>query len=64
LRRALKQVPDDPVILEHLGDVLQAQGRDEEAAALFEKAIAKGHEKPDEMKAKLHRLRKAQPAGK
>ncbi|MBF8260457.1 MAG: tetratricopeptide repeat protein [Actinobacteria bacterium] len=64
LLRALKLVPDDPVILEHLGDVLQAQGRDEEAAARFEKAIAKGHEKPDEVGAKLHRLRKAQPAGK
>ncbi len=64
LLRALKLVPDDPVVLEHLGDVLQAQGRDGEAAALFEKAIAKGHEKPDEVRAKLQRLRKAQPAGK
>jgi tetratricopeptide (TPR) repeat protein len=64
LLQALKYVPDDPVILEHLGDVLQAQGRNDEAAALFEKAIAKGHEKPDEVGVKLHRLRKAQPAGK
>jgi Flp pilus assembly protein TadD len=64
LLRALKLVPDDPVVLEHLGDVLQAQGRGGEAAALFEKAIAKGHEKPDEVRAKLQRLRKAQPAGK
>jgi Flp pilus assembly protein TadD len=64
LLQALKFVPDDPVILEHLGEVLQAQGRNEEAAALFEKAIAKGHEKPDEVEVKIHRLRKAQPAGK
>jgi tetratricopeptide (TPR) repeat protein len=64
LLRALKLVPDDPVVLEHLGDVLQAQGRDEEAAARFEKAIAKGHEKPEDVGAKLHRLRKAQPAVK
>ncbi|MBP2687623.1 MAG: tetratricopeptide repeat protein, partial [Deltaproteobacteria bacterium] len=64
LRRALKLVPDDPVILEHLGDVLQAQGKDEEAAGRFERAIAKGHEKPDEVAAKLRRLRKAGPAGK
>ncbi|MDP2657326.1 MAG: tetratricopeptide repeat protein, partial [Candidatus Deferrimicrobium sp.] len=64
LLRALKLVPDDPVILEHLGDVLQAQGKDEEAAARFEKAIAKGHEKPDEVRAKIHLLRKAGPAGK
>jgi Flp pilus assembly protein TadD len=64
LLRAMTFVPDDPVLLEHLGDVLQAQGRVDEAAALFEKAIAKGHEKPDEVGAKLHRLRKAQPSGK
>src|SRR5512135_3605310 len=64
LLRALKTVPDDPVVLEHLGDVLHAQGRDGEAAAQFEKAIAKGHEKPDEVRAKLQRLRKARPSGK
>jgi Flp pilus assembly protein TadD len=64
LLQALTFVPDDPVILEHLGDVLQAQGKNEEAAALFEKAIAKGHEKPDDVGRKIHRLRKAQPAGK
>ncbi len=64
LRRALKLAPNDPVILEHLGDALQAQGKEEEAAARFEKAIAQGHEKPDEVGAKLHRLRKAEPAGK
>jgi Flp pilus assembly protein TadD len=64
LLRALRFVPDDPVILEHLGDVLHAQGRDDEAAALFGKAIAKGHEKPDEVKGKIRRLRKARPAGK
>jgi Flp pilus assembly protein TadD len=64
LLRALKLLPDDPVLVEHLGDVLQAQGRDDEAAVLYEKAIAKGHEKPDEVGAKLGRLRKARPAGK
>jgi tetratricopeptide (TPR) repeat protein len=64
LLRALKVIPDDPVLLEHLGDVLQAQGRNDEAAALFGKAIEKGHEKPDEVRAKLQRLRKAPPAGK
>ncbi|MGZ8447821.1 MAG: tetratricopeptide repeat protein, partial [Candidatus Deferrimicrobiaceae bacterium] len=64
LLRALKLVPDDPVVLEHLGDVLRAQGKDEAAAARFEKAIEKGHEKPDEVRAKLHLLRKAGPAGK
>jgi Flp pilus assembly protein TadD len=64
LLRALKVIPDDPVLLEHLGDVLQAQGRNDEAAVLFGKAIEKGHEKPDEVRAKLQRLRKAPPAEK
>jgi len=56
--------PDDPVILEHLGDALQAQGKSDEAAVLFERAIAKGHEKPEDVSAKLQSIRKAGPAGK
>jgi Flp pilus assembly protein TadD len=57
LRRALTLVPDDPVVLEHLGDVLLGQGKSVEAAAFFERAIAKGHEKPEEIRSKLSRAR-------
>ncbi len=61
LRRALTFVPDDPVVLEHLGDVLVSQGKGKEASALFEKAIAKGHEKPEEIRNKISRVKKEDP---
>ena len=54
----------DPVVIEHLGDVLVAEGRLEEAAGFFEKALAKGHEKPDEIKGKLSKVRKTVPSAK
>jgi Flp pilus assembly protein TadD len=57
LRQALKLVPDDPVVLEHLGDVLLSDGKAGEAMDYFEKAIAKGHEKPEEIRNKLSRAR-------
>jgi Flp pilus assembly protein TadD len=58
LRQALTFVPDDPVVLEHLGDVLLSDGKGGEAAVYFESAIAKGHEKPEEIRNKLSRARK------
>jgi Flp pilus assembly protein TadD len=58
LRQALTLVPDDPVVLEHLGDVLMSAGKAGEAVSFFEKAIAKGHEKPDEIRSKLSRTGK------
>ena len=64
LRRALTLVPDDPVVLEHLGDVLLEQGKSDEAAAFFEKSIAKGHEKPEEIRDKLSRVKKEGPPAK
>jgi len=64
LRKALQRVPDDPVVLEHLGDVLKAQGKNEEAARLYERAIARGHEKKDDVAAKLKSLRNAETPGK
>jgi Flp pilus assembly protein TadD len=59
LRRALTFIPDDPVILEHMGDVLSMGGKREEAAAFFEKAISRGHEKPEEIRSKLNQVQKA-----
>ncbi|HEY7528852.1 MAG TPA: tetratricopeptide repeat protein, partial [Candidatus Deferrimicrobiaceae bacterium] len=58
LRQALTLVPDDPVVLEHLGDVLMSEGNAGEAAFYFEKSIAKGHEKPEEIRGKLSRAKK------
>ncbi|MBP2675639.1 MAG: tetratricopeptide repeat protein, partial [Deltaproteobacteria bacterium] len=62
-RRALALIPDDPVILEHMGDILAARGKKAEAAVQYEKAIAKGHEKKDEVAAKLKKIRNARSPG-
>ena len=43
-----------------MGDILAGQGRLEEAASYFEKSLAKGHEKPEDVRAKLIRIRKAE----
>jgi Flp pilus assembly protein TadD len=64
LRQALTLVPDDPVVLEHLGDVLVSEGKAGEAASYFEKSIAKGHEKPEEIRNKLSRARNEGPPSK
>ena len=47
-----------------VADVLLAQGKGGEAATFYERAIAKGHEKPEDVSAKLQGIRKAGPAGK
>jgi Flp pilus assembly protein TadD len=59
IRRALSFIPDDPVILEHTGDILFVEGKKEEAAAYYDKAISHGHEKPEEIRNKLSQIRKA-----
>jgi len=63
-RRALSINPDDPVMLEHMGDILSALGKKDEAAAQYEKAIAKGHENKGEVEAKLKKVRNARSPGK
>jgi Flp pilus assembly protein TadD len=64
IRRALSFIPDDPVILEHTGDILTEEGKKEEAAVYYEKAISRGHEKPEEIRNKLTQIRKAGSAAK
>jgi Flp pilus assembly protein TadD len=63
-KKALALVPDDPVMLEHMGDIQSALGKDRDAAANYEKAIAKGHEKKDDVAAKLKKIRNARSPGK
>src|SRR4030067_2826647 len=43
IRRALTFIPDDPVILEHTGDILLVGGKKEEAAAYYEEGNSHGH---------------------
>lgn len=64
MRKALAALPDDPVVLDHMGDIQAKLGKAADAIAWYEKAIAKGFEKPDEIRAKLAEIRKAGDAGK
>jgi tetratricopeptide (TPR) repeat protein len=58
LRGALGAVPDDPVVLEHMGDIQSKLGKKADAIGWYEKALAKGAEKPDELRAKVESLKK------
>ena len=44
--KAIAAVPDDPVILDHYGDVLAALGRDDEARAAWKRAAELDPENP------------------
>jgi tetratricopeptide (TPR) repeat protein len=60
MRKALAAIPDDPVVLDHMGDIQLKLGRPADAAAWYEKALAKGFEKPEEIRGKLEKLRKTE----
>jgi len=40
--QAVNVLPDDPVILEHLGMVLKGQGKNEEALGILQRSLAQG----------------------
>jgi predicted Zn-dependent protease len=42
MREAIRQVPDDPILLEHYADILAALGRSPEAMENYRKAILTG----------------------
>ena len=52
-RAAIKQIKDDPVMFEHLGDILWRSGSEAEARASWEKAIELKHEKPQMIHKKI-----------
>ena len=56
LERAVKLSNQDPVILEHLGDALAGLGRNAEASKVYAMAVAKGHEDPEAVNAKLQKI--------
>ncbi|MDR2352699.1 MAG: tetratricopeptide repeat protein [Deltaproteobacteria bacterium] len=56
LERAVLLSEEDPVTLEHLGDVLLKQGQRQEAVNAYQRALQRGHEKPDQVKEKLDGL--------
>ena len=57
LERAAKFLPDDPAVLEHLGDAYLKIGQKEKALDMYEKA-SKLDAKNVKLKEKLERLRK------
>jgi tetratricopeptide (TPR) repeat protein len=62
LRAALRYDATDPVLREHLGDLLDATGRPEEAVREWEAALECGHEEPERIRAKVQRIRTGEPA--
>ncbi|MFT7700174.1 MAG: hypothetical protein ACI8S7_002014, partial [Candidatus Krumholzibacteriia bacterium] len=43
--QAVNVLPDDPVILEHLGMVLKGQGKREEALGILQRSLVQGGDK-------------------
>jgi len=63
LRAALRYDATDPVLREHLGDLLIATGRPEEAVREWEAALQCGHEEPERIREKMQRVRAVDSAG-
>src|SRR5262249_43596682 len=57
LRAALRYDGSDPAIREHLGDLLIATGRAEEAVQAWQAALECGHEEPNRVIEKMTRAR-------
>ena len=52
-RSAIEKVGDDPVMLEHLGDILWKSGVESEARASWQKALELKHDKPQLIRKKI-----------
>ena len=61
LRAALRYDGSDPTIREHLGDLLQETGRQEEAAREWQAALASGHDDPERVRKKIMTNESARP---
>ncbi|SPJ16369.1 hypothetical protein SBDP2_880018 [Syntrophobacter sp. SbD2] len=57
LMEAIKRVPDDPVILEHLGDICVELGKKAKATEAYRKAIEYNHSEPEKIKAKIDAIK-------
>jgi len=58
LERAARELPHDPTILEHLGDLYQALGEHSLALTAWDEAYAQGAERPEALRRKIDRQRK------
>jgi tetratricopeptide (TPR) repeat protein len=61
LRAALASDGGDPTIREHLGDLLNATGRDEEALREWQAALQRGHEEPERVRQKILKAQGGRP---
>jgi len=60
-QRALAQLETpDPVMLEHMGDILAKLGKIEDAVRYWKRALAAGHEEPEKVRAKIERAQRKQ----
>jgi tetratricopeptide (TPR) repeat protein len=57
LERAARELPHDPTILEHLGDLYQALGEHSLALAAWDEAFEQGSEQQEELRRKIDRQR-------
>lgn len=53
LEKALLRIDDDPVVFEHLGDILCEQKKNREAAEAYKKSIELDNETPDTVRQKI-----------
>ena len=52
-RQAVGKIPDDPIMQEHLGDILWKDGKQDAARTTWKKALRMGHENPDLLRQKI-----------
>ncbi len=57
LQKAVDEMTDDPLIRDHLGDVLYGLGRYDDAVAAWQKSLDLGVEKPEAVKQKMEEAR-------
>ncbi len=52
-RKAVEKIPDDPVMREHLGDILWKAGKPDAARAAWRKSLGLGHDHADRIRQKI-----------
>ena len=56
IQEAIKRVPKDPVMHEHLGDIYLSLGKRDQAAGAYQKALEYEHSEPEKIQEKLKGL--------
>ena len=56
--KRLRTVPNDPTIMEHLGDVYFKKGMFKKSLEMYEKALSLNHPQGEKLKEKMEELKK------